>query len=137
MSDKVVLVTGGASGIGFACARRFFNDGYKVVIADSNEAEGLRALDDLGVASDKQDAGTQAIFVHCDISDKLAVHNLVAEALTAKPLCVKWSKKLTIVMIDLASVSAPIALSICLPLMRMSPYRIIWPILFPKVVCGK
>lgn len=83
MSDKVVLVTGGASGIGFACARRFFNDGYKVVIADSNEAEGLRALDDLGVASDKQDAGTQAIFVHCDISDKLAVHNLVAEALTA------------------------------------------------------
>jgi len=77
MSDKVVLVTGGASGIGFACARRFFNDGYKVVIADSNEAEGLRALDDLGVASDKQDAGTQAIFVHCDISDKLAVHKAV------------------------------------------------------------
>ena len=83
MSDKVVLVTGGASGIGFACSRRFFEDGYKVVIADVNEAEGARALDDLGVSSGNQDTTAPAIFVHCDISDKLAVHNLVAEALTA------------------------------------------------------
>ena len=83
MSDKVVLVTGGASGIGFACARRFFKDGYKVVIADINEAEGARALDDLGVVKGNQDTAAPVIFVHCDISDKLAVHNLVAEALTA------------------------------------------------------
>ena len=81
MLDKVVLVTGGASGIGFACARRFFEDGYKVVIADSNEGEGERALDDLGVDAEIKDA--RAIFVPCDISDKLAVHNLVAEALSA------------------------------------------------------
>ena len=81
MSDKVVLITGGASGIGFACARRFFDDGYKVVIADSNEIEGARALDDLGVEAPSHDAS--AIFVHCDISEKLAVHNLVASATTA------------------------------------------------------
>jgi len=81
MLDKVVLVTGGASGIGFACARRFFDDGYKVVIADLDEAQGARALDDLSV--DPIDKGARAIFVSCDISDKLAVHNLVAEALTA------------------------------------------------------
>jgi len=81
MLDKVVLVTGGASGIGFACARRFFDDGYKVVIADLDEAQGARALDDLSV--DPMDKGARAIFVSCDISDKLAVHNLVAEALTA------------------------------------------------------
>lgn len=81
MSDKVVLITGGASGIGFACARRFFDDGYKVVIADSNEIEGARALDDLGVEAPSHDA--RAIFVHCDISEKLAVHNLVASATTA------------------------------------------------------
>lgn len=81
MLDKVVLVTGGASGIGFACARRFFDDGYKVVIADRNEAEGARALDDLSI--DPADKNPRAIFVPCDISDKLAVHNLVAEALTA------------------------------------------------------
>ncbi len=81
MLDKVVLVTGGASGIGFACARRFFDDGYKVVIADTNEAEGARALDDLNIDASTKEA--RAIFVPCDISDKLAVHNLVAEALTA------------------------------------------------------
>ena len=81
MADKVVLVTGGASGIGFACVRRFFEDGYKVVIADMNDTEGARALDDLGVTEPNREA--RAIFVSCDISDKLAVHNLVAEALTA------------------------------------------------------
>jgi NAD(P)-dependent dehydrogenase (short-subunit alcohol dehydrogenase family) len=81
MADKVVLVTGGASGIGFACARRFFADGYKVVIADSNETEGARALDDLGVESGTAEA--RAIFVSCDVSDKLEVHNLLAEAVSS------------------------------------------------------
>jgi NAD(P)-dependent dehydrogenase (short-subunit alcohol dehydrogenase family) len=81
MSNKVVLVTGGANGIGFACARRFFDDGYRVVMADIDEAAGARALADLGI--DSGAAAPGAIFVPCDISDKLAVHNLVAEALTA------------------------------------------------------
>lgn len=80
MSGKTVLITGGANGIGFACARRFYDDGYNVVIADTQEIQGVRALDDLGVDSTK--AQPRAIFVPCDISEKLAVHNLIAEALT-------------------------------------------------------
>jgi 3-oxoacyl-[acyl-carrier protein] reductase len=36
MKDKIVLVTGGASGIGQATALRFDEDGAKVVICDVN-----------------------------------------------------------------------------------------------------
>ncbi len=36
LKDKRVVVTGGASGIGYATARRFVNEGGQVVILDSN-----------------------------------------------------------------------------------------------------
>jgi len=37
---KIAIVTGGASGIGLACAERLAADGMKVVIADMNEKAG-------------------------------------------------------------------------------------------------
>ena len=78
MSDKrVVIVTGGARGIGFACARRFYEDGDRVVIADRDADAGREALKTLG--ADKN----QVIFVSCDVSDKLSVHNLVAQAVSS------------------------------------------------------
>ncbi|MGB0905897.1 MAG: SDR family NAD(P)-dependent oxidoreductase [Maricaulaceae bacterium] len=76
MSDRVVLITGGAQGIGFACARRFYEDGFRVVIADTAADEGAQALSSL------QADPSRAIFVECDVSDKLEVHNLVAEAIS-------------------------------------------------------
>ena len=36
--NKVVLITGGASGIGLAAARRFASEGARVVLADYNQA---------------------------------------------------------------------------------------------------
>ncbi len=48
MKDKVVLVTGGAAGIGKATALRFAEEGAKVVICDVNEAAGQDALKELG-----------------------------------------------------------------------------------------
>lgn len=75
MSDRVVMVTGGASGIGLACARRFYNDGDRVVIADTQPSE--KALADLGGDP------SRVIAVECDVSDPLQVHNLIAEALSA------------------------------------------------------
>lgn len=48
LSDKgVAVVTGGGSGIGEACARRFAQDGYDVVIVDQNRAGAERVANDL------------------------------------------------------------------------------------------
>ena len=48
MKDKVVLVTGGAAGIGKATALRFAEEGAKVIICDVNEAMGQETLKLLG-----------------------------------------------------------------------------------------
>src|SRR5512147_1087953 len=48
MKDKVVLVTGGAAGIGKATALRFAEEGAKVVICDVNEAAGQETAQQLG-----------------------------------------------------------------------------------------
>jgi 3-oxoacyl-[acyl-carrier protein] reductase len=48
MKDKVVLVTGGAAGIGKATALRFAEEGAQVVICDVNEAAGQQMVNELG-----------------------------------------------------------------------------------------
>ena len=43
LRDRVAIITGGASGIGLATARRFSAEGARVVIADLDPASGERA----------------------------------------------------------------------------------------------
>lgn len=73
---RVVIVTGGAQGIGYACARRFYKDGDHVVIADSNVNAGNAAVEKLDNGDGK------VVFVSCDVSDKLSVYNLIAQTLS-------------------------------------------------------
>ena len=67
---RVVIVTGGAQGIGEACARRFAQEGAQVVIADVADAPGRALAIELG-----------ALYRHCDVSDKVDVDDLVAKVL--------------------------------------------------------
>jgi glucose 1-dehydrogenase len=69
-AGKVVVVTGGASGIGRACALRFGTEGAQVLIADVDDAGGLATC--ALIAS----AGGQARFQHTDV----AVYEEVAHA---------------------------------------------------------
>lgn len=74
--DKAVLVTGGASGIGYATAELFSRSGAAVVIADINE-EGLKA------AAEKLKAahGGKLFAVPCDSSNPDSCTRLIDESL--------------------------------------------------------
>lgn len=74
-SERVVVVTGGAKGIGLACARAFAAEGNSVVIADVEDAPGAAAAEEL------TQAGHKAQFVACDVGERLHIHNLMADTL--------------------------------------------------------
>jgi NAD(P)-dependent dehydrogenase (short-subunit alcohol dehydrogenase family) len=63
-AKKVVIVTGGASGIGLATAQRFHAEGAIVVIADRDADKATDAA-----ASLKRDGGPDAWASACDVSD--------------------------------------------------------------------
>jgi len=67
---RVGVVTGGASGIGFAICQRFAAEGMKVVVADVEEAALEKAVHSL------TDAGYDALGVRCDVRDQASVDAL-------------------------------------------------------------
>ena len=65
LTDKVVIITGGAAGIGLSVAKGFVEVGAKVVIADFAEDVGSEALKDVN-----QFGPGEAIFARCDVTSK-------------------------------------------------------------------
>jgi len=65
LQDRVAVVTGGASGIGLATARRFAEEGARVVVADLDPEAGKRAADEVS-----------GLFVPVDVTDEAAVEAL-------------------------------------------------------------
>ena len=75
LSDKVAIVTGGASGMGRATVMRFLADGAKVLVADLNDKNGAETL----AVAKGQGHDAHIAFVRCDVSREADVQNLVAE----------------------------------------------------------
>jgi NAD(P)-dependent dehydrogenase (short-subunit alcohol dehydrogenase family) len=69
--NKVVLITGGTSGIGRATAVAFAREGAKVVISGRRKAEGAETI------ALVEKAGGKGIFIQSDVSDEAQVKSLV------------------------------------------------------------
>lgn len=65
------IVSGGASGLGLAVARRVVADGGRVALLDVHEAAGEAAVAELGPA---------ALFIRCDVTDEANVNAAVGAA---------------------------------------------------------
>ncbi|MHB1123332.1 MAG: SDR family NAD(P)-dependent oxidoreductase [Ramlibacter sp.] len=72
LGGRVCVVTGGAQGIGEACARRFAREGASTVIADIADERGQALAGEIG-----------ATYLHCDVGDKAQVDAAVARVLQA------------------------------------------------------
>jgi NAD(P)-dependent dehydrogenase (short-subunit alcohol dehydrogenase family) len=69
LKDRVVFITGGASGIGAELVRAFVGQGSRVAFVDILEAEGAALASETGTR-----------YVRCDITDVAALQQAVAEA---------------------------------------------------------
>lgn len=85
--NKVVLVTGGSSGIGRETAIKFAENGAKVVVSDINDDLGLQTVNLI------KNFGGDAHYIKCDVSRSDEVEKLLIDT-------IKQYKKLNIVCND-------------------------------------
>ena len=71
--NKVVLVTGAASGLGLATAKAFAESGASVVLADWNEKDAQSAAQELA------NKGHKTLAVRCDVSNDAQVEAMVKQ----------------------------------------------------------
>lgn len=73
MTGKKALVTGGAVGVGRACAIALATGGADVAVVDVNDQIGEKTVESL------RSLGVKSFFVHCDVSDQSQVQAMVSQ----------------------------------------------------------
>jgi NAD(P)-dependent dehydrogenase (short-subunit alcohol dehydrogenase family) len=77
LAGKVALISGAASGMGAATARRFGKEGASVIVADLLDDDGRAVADSI------TKAGGKALFQHLDVTDEASWQAAVAAAVSA------------------------------------------------------
>jgi len=72
LKDRLVLITGAASGIGYECARSFAERGARLVISDINAESLEKARAELAAG------GTRCHAIACDVASEASVNALAA-----------------------------------------------------------
>jgi NAD(P)-dependent dehydrogenase (short-subunit alcohol dehydrogenase family) len=73
IQEKVIIVTGGANGIGRALCHRFAKEGAKaVVVSDIDKDQGMKVASEIGPA--------KSAFIPCNVGKEAEVHALVEGA---------------------------------------------------------
>jgi NAD(P)-dependent dehydrogenase (short-subunit alcohol dehydrogenase family) len=75
LRDRVVLVTGGASGIGAEEVTQFARQGARVAVLDINDDAAIRLIETL-----TQDGLAPPLYLPCDLKDIAALQAAIAEA---------------------------------------------------------
>lgn len=70
--EKIVLVTGATGGIGFATAREFGKQGYRVLLSDIDDAKGEQCIQQL------EHDGLACSYHHIDVTDEASVNSAIA-----------------------------------------------------------
>jgi NAD(P)-dependent dehydrogenase (short-subunit alcohol dehydrogenase family) len=74
--DRVAIVTGAASGIGLATAKRLGSEGARVVLADLKPDQAEKAADEIRSAG-----APDALGIGCDVGDEQQVADCVSKAI--------------------------------------------------------
>ncbi|WP_052255383.1 SDR family NAD(P)-dependent oxidoreductase [Salinicoccus sp. YB14-2] len=70
LQDKIVVITGGISGIGKASAELFASEGAKLILVDVNENQGQE------VVSELESKGHEATFIQADVTSEEDAKNV-------------------------------------------------------------
>ena len=74
LKDKVALITGAGSGIGFKTAQLFAQEGASIVAVDINDDGGMAC------AAEINSSGGSAVYVRADVSRAVDCYNMIATA---------------------------------------------------------
>ncbi|GAA6135357.1 3-hydroxyacyl-CoA dehydrogenase [Oceaniserpentilla sp. 4NH20-0058] len=91
LNKKVAIVTGGASGLGFATCKALVKQGCLVCIFDFNQENGQQALQQLGPDN--------ALFIQVDVTDEASVESAITQ-------CINQYKALHII-VNCAGIGPP------------------------------